>query len=233
MGRHRSWGTIAAVAMSALALLISVGGVALGQEGSDLFSDIASSPFREEINRIGRAGCASGFPDGTFQPHGNVNRQQFAFWTNNCGGRVGYDAGTVFIPGDGEDVMASVGIRAGATDSGVSEGGFVLVIGTAHVKTDQAGCPCQVEVWIREHSGSTDSAFRDTLLPVNTGPPSQSSAALSVTGVFPVGPETDTLFTFRGLSNGPGNPTIEFTGELVALYVPFGADGDRSLNTSP
>src|SRR4029453_12895065 len=82
-----------------LSLVAVTAGFAVGQEGvPDLFSDIGSSPFRTEINRTGRGGCASGFPDGTFQPRNNVTRQQFAFWTNNCGGRTGSDFVATTVP---------------------------------------------------------------------------------------------------------------------------------------
>jgi S-layer homology domain len=230
MHQHRSWGTVAAVAMSAVALVVSLGGVALGTEGADLFSDIATSPFREQINRIGRAGCASGFPDGTFQPQGNVNRQQFAFWTNNCGGRVGVDSGVAFANDSQEQVVTEVGITSGSTESANSVGGFVLVVGSVTAQTNQAGCPCRVDVWVSDLFAQTTTgvASADLGVPPQNG---ESQTSLTVTGVFPIGPEEEKVFALFGHQPNGTNPNIQFTGDLTVLFVPFGADGDRDLDT--
>ena len=64
--------------------MVTVTGAGAGD--SDFFNGGASSPFREQINNIGTAGCAEGLADSGFHPRDNAIRQQVAYWTNNCGG---------------------------------------------------------------------------------------------------------------------------------------------------
>jgi hypothetical protein len=56
---------------------------------------------------------------------------------------------------------------------------------------------------------------------------------VSANGVFEIGAgETHEI---RLLVNyiDSNNPDITFTGNLTAVYVPFGADGDRALTVPP
>jgi photosystem II stability/assembly factor-like uncharacterized protein len=46
--------------------------------GSEVFSDVADSPYRTAVESLAAAGFVSGFPDGTFRPDALVLRQQFA-----------------------------------------------------------------------------------------------------------------------------------------------------------
>jgi S-layer homology domain len=230
-GRFSVVGAICGV----MALLVSLGGVAFGG-GADLFSDISASPFREEINRIGRAGCASGFPDGTFQPQNSVNRQQFAFWTNNCAGRMAYEStGTQSVPianlGQPQTIT-TVGITGGATDSGVSDGGFVLLVGTVTFRTnDTAGAPYSVEAWIEAPATMAQSGRRVAQLSGINDDSGLSQTSIAVNAMFPIGPEENQTFQLRVRYADQTEHTINVLGDLWASYVPFGADGDRATNT--
>jgi hypothetical protein len=228
-GRFSMVGAVCGV----MALLVSLGGVALGQEGGDLFSDIANSPFREEINRIGRAGCASGFADDTFQPRGTVTRQQFAFWTNNCGGRLGSDAGTLLVTGPSADLtLAEVGLTAGATTQGGNAlPGFVLVHGTARARTsDLSGCPCHVSAYLYNVAGNEQSFVSEATLHSPPDHTTRASVTLPVVSEFLVAPGATETFRLVVTSDDPQGPDISFEGSVTALYVPFGADGDRAFD---
>jgi S-layer homology domain len=228
-GRFSMVGAVCGV----MALLVSLGGVAFGG-GSDLFSDISASPFRAEINRIGRAGCASGFPDGTFHPRGTVNRQQFAFWSNNCGGRVASDTGTGQLFSEGAVTVTEVELRAGATTSEGSEGGFVHLTGTVTAVVngaDAAFCPCRISARIDD---TTDAAFgpsNNETLDSDTDQFGESFTNLAVDAVFPIDPEGQKEFALIAFYGATGQSiTVTFNGTLSAIYIPFGADGDRALD---
>jgi S-layer homology domain len=234
-GSNGWFGTVGAVC-GVLALVITVGGIAVGQEGSpDLFSDIATSPFRDEINRIGRAGCASGFPDGTFQPRNNVNRQQFAFWTNNCGGRLAFDTGQQTVTTVGEFLLTEVQLTAGATaEGGNAVGGFVLVSGTVRATSnDLGGCPCRIEAWLENPEGNeVGTRMAETLI----GPADHmghAAVSLTVLADFTIAPGATEHFQLLVGSGDPQVPDVTLVGDLTALYVPFGADGDRAFDVGP
>jgi hypothetical protein len=228
MPRRRSIGTTAAVVMSALALLVSLGGTAFG--GGDLFNDIAGSPFQDQINRIGRTGCASGFADGSFRRLDNVTRQQFAFWTNNCGGRAaGDEGGPLVLTTSGEQELADTTLIGGGTvNPGVSEGGFILAFGTLHasVSTDVAQCPCEVQAWLDD--GTNTSEVRTATLLGVPDSDGEASVALSVIGAAAVLPEAPEHVRLMVDYEDNQSPDITFAGELLVLWVPFGADGDRA-----
>jgi S-layer homology domain len=232
MGQHRSWGVVAAVVMSAMALVVSLSGTALGGV-PDLFSDIATSPFRTEINRIGRAGCASGFPDGTFHPRDAVNRQQFAFWTNNCGGRTGSDFDATTVPNNASNqVLTELALTAGATDQGGNATPrFVLVWGNVVVSTTTlAGCPCRLTASILNPEGNVSSTPAQTTL---HGPLDHSlsvATTLPVMGLFTIQPGATEHFQLRMSNPDPDGPTMSVSGDIAAIYVPFGADGDSAFD---
>jgi S-layer homology domain len=235
MGRgQRSWGVTAAVVMSAGALFISLTGAARAG-GGDLFDDIAGSPFRTEINRIARAGCAAGFADGSFRGRDSVTRQQFAFWTNNCGARVAADGNSGVAIGPTDTAITSVQLQAGATDSGLADGGFVMVTGSIDARVNTEGgladCPCDVQAWVED--GTTSSGFRTATIGNVANDDGGSSVSLTVTDVFPIGPEQTKEFTLTAQYIDSSELTIFGSGDLTAVYVPFGADGDRALDIEP
>ena len=63
----------------ALAGVEGASGGRLGQGGIASFPDVASgTPHRDDVLWLARAGIATGFPDGTFKPYGNVARCDMA-----------------------------------------------------------------------------------------------------------------------------------------------------------
>jgi hypothetical protein len=219
--------------MSALALLISLGGVA--GAGGDLFSDIGSHAFRAQINRIGRAGCASGFDDGTFRPNGNVTRGQFAFWTNNCGGRAAFDDGqtTLTAPSDAE--LLNIHLTGGGTNTEFAQGGFVVVTAAvdAEVTTDVAQCPCRIDASVHDVNDDDDSGIRIATLAGTPDSSGSASASLSVVAVFPIDADETKEFELNVSYGDNQSPDITFRGDMSAVFVPFGADGDRAFDNEP
>ncbi|MEL7210959.1 MAG: S-layer homology domain-containing protein, partial [Actinomycetota bacterium] len=88
-----------------------IGGVAWATHN---FNDVPDgSFFGPAINAGAEAGCFTGFGDGSFQPGSNPNRGQFAFWTNNCGGRAGQEFTTSATPinGGGEVILEEITVE--------------------------------------------------------------------------------------------------------------------------
>jgi S-layer homology domain len=227
------FGTVGALC-GVLALVVSVGGVALGSN-ADLFSDIATSPFRLQINRIGRAGCASGFPDGTFHPRDTVNRQQFAFWTNNCDGRAAWDSNQVPqmapIPTD----VVDVDLVGGGTPSAVAEGGFAFVTGNlvATVSSGNTGqCPCRVTAQLDD--GTTPHGHPGEATLGGTADESgELTVSIPVSTVFRISPGQQMTFRLIAQYEDSNLSSISYTGDITAVYVPFGAEGDQGLDANP
>lgn len=102
------------------------------------FSDTGSSPFADEIDEITDAGCASGFPNGTFKPTDQVKRQQFAYWLSNCGGRIAGNAATNVLTysGTAQQVASTRTITVpGASGSGQTQ--QLHIQGIVDVGTDE------------------------------------------------------------------------------------------------
>src|SRR4029450_5287462 len=93
--------------------------------------------FHEQVGLVAGAGCTTGFPDGTFHPLDAVNRQQFAAGINRCGGRVARGSNAGQATEDDDDYIDPdvLTITAGAVDSEVAVGGFVLLPGTGTPQT--------------------------------------------------------------------------------------------------
>jgi hypothetical protein len=225
-----------AVVLSGLALLFSLSGVA--GAGGDLFSDIGSHAFRVEINRIGRAGCAAGFDDGTFQPRENVTRGQFAFWTNNCGGRAGFEDGSLTMTAPGDAQLLTLTMTADGADTPFAQGGFVVLSGgvTARViSPDAALCPCGVDAFVHDTLNNDNSGIRVGTLgsAVTVGGTPASNVSLPINAVFPLDAGQSSTYELNVSYGDDQSPDVSWAGDLTAVWVPFGADGDRSLNGVP
>lgn len=116
------------------------GGFLEPADGTDRFSDIASSPYRSAINRIAAARVIGGYPDGTFRPQAPVTRAQMATFLISAyqfttGQQLPPPAGDYFADDEGSvhegsiDRLASVGIAGGTGPSTYSP--------TADVQRDQ------------------------------------------------------------------------------------------------
>jgi peptidoglycan hydrolase-like amidase len=99
--------------------------------GPDLFRDIATSPQRDEINRLAAAQKVGGFPDGTYRPFAPVTREQMATFLARA-----FDVPTTTGPDRFTDIAASVhrsrindvaarGLTGGCTATTYCPGGTV------------------------------------------------------------------------------------------------------------
>ena len=215
-----------------LALLLTVLGPA-GAGTIDLWSDIGSSPFREEVNNIGSAGCANGFADGTFRPRDQVTRQQFAYWMNHCGGRVAHATGALDVqPSANPTSIARVTLEPGAVDTSVAESGFAVVYADAAVSApaaEAADCPCHVEIWLADDTHQVSTPPVPGTLTTAVDESGFVVTNLSTTRWFVATPGEPTAYELRARYVDDENPVITFSGELTVLYVPFGADGGNDV----
>jgi len=115
-----------------------------------------------QVGNVAGAGCATGFPNGTFDPQGNVNRQQFAAWMNRCAGRVarlnGSNATLATSGSAAKQTIGTITIQAGATGD-IATGGFVVISGNIRAETtNPANCPCFVQAEVAEEFGAPGAA---------------------------------------------------------------------------
>lgn len=151
-----------------IALALAAVAGAGGAWAAHQFDDVPDGFFfHEAIGNIVAGGCATGFGDDTFRPADNASRGQFAFWMNNCGGRVAFDSETVQLNADTtttNEQQPRVKIEAGAAGQG---SGFVVVmtnwtarppVAAAQPQGTSTGpdirfagnipCPCNVETGV-------------------------------------------------------------------------------------
>ena len=207
-------------------VLAATGGVAVANH---VFPDVPnSSPFHTAIADVNAAGCASGFPDGTFDPTANIKRQQAAYWLDACIGRgTSITAQDSFTndPG-GDDFEADLFVEAGGL-SGVGTGGSFLVI--ADIDVDTSGD--QQSTWTLTHvDGAGPGVVLDTDVVTVVGEglnpalglnPSDSATLM---GFVPAESGGDELFRLSGARNG-GVPLANLRGTISALWLPYDASG--------
>jgi len=224
MSRTRT--VLVALATSAVTTVLLAGGLAWANHQ---FSDVpTSSAFHESIDNFVNGGCASGFPNQTFRPTDAVNRQQVARMFNACGGRVAFDTdpnpeaiSTTFAP-----LNDSVTITSGAVGNGA---GLVVVLATVTASsTSTTGYPCELQFRLVPNVGNLSyQALYEADLPANTADPDETT---SVTGRAVLGPVSSgqvvTVEADTRLASSPAcGASVVAEGDLVAMYVPFGADG--------
>jgi hypothetical protein len=223
-------------ALAAVALLTSTVTVALALN----FSDTAGSPFLDEIDKITDAGCASGFPDGTFRPQDQVKRQQFAFWLNNCGGRVAFaEASNTLTFANTENVALTDTITTGGA-SGSGQTQFLRVTGTAEVGgTTQSfddfcvsliECNIDVELHVNAPANPSGEVVSHQASWVTGASNPNEMATITVDAVVQV--PTDTAITYSLRVQGTNleasqGKVIDRT--LTAVAIPFGAQGGNTL----
>jgi hypothetical protein len=209
------------------------------------FSDSASSPFTTEIDNIAQAGCASGFPDGTYRPTQPVNRQQMAAFINRCGGRIAHTTGstvTTSSSGAFQDI-AEVTITPGGL-AGPSPCADATCLGpttnvvrfraSAHAATtDEGDCPCDLE--LRIVTDIPSPLFNCTLptragdLLGSGGDDGRARAASSVGGAC-LAPAGEPVHAKLQARYTDGNvASVSFVGEITATSAPFGPTGGGTL----
>lgn len=223
MGRSRVVAIVATVAALA-ALLGTVGGAALANHQ---FPDVPTgNAFHDDIDDFANAGCATGFPDGTFHPQEDVKRQQMARFVNACGGRIDFEQGTAFSVGPSVPIL-TLELQPGA----LTGGGFILLTAAVRISTSSTtGFPCEVqfdfpgllrdEVWLDLRQDTTQ-VFEDATGAMHTRfQVGASPTALSI----PLN-----VVVTRGCP-----PTIRADAQATATYWPFDAVGDGGgESTSP
>jgi hypothetical protein len=200
-----------------------------------LFPDVpTNSAFHTEVANVVGAGCGTGFTDGTFRPLDAPTRQQFAAWTNRCGGRIAHGGRlsvNTSVPTTYVDVR-TIDITAGAAVADTSEGGFLLVLasGMAHTTAAAASCPCYVDFAIETANHNTHAGqagqLDDQVGPVGL----RATTPLSAQIVIPIAAGATEHLTLKArYIPTSGTPSVSFTGSIDAVYVPFGPDGDNTL----
>lgn len=205
--------------------LVAMGAVALGDHQ---FPDVdPTSAFHDDIDDFVNAGCASGFPDGSFRPQDPVKRQQMARFFAACGGRVDYDdRDTPFtVLTTAHQVLASVSIDAGA----LVGGGFVLVTAsvrvTAAIDEDTEG-PCRLLFQLVEQGAQGGFEFMTLVISKADSGPSQDLSGTMIGLVEVAAGETATVELQGRKDTIPSCPgQINADGPMAALYVPFAGDG--------
>lgn len=209
------------MAVAAVALLAGVIGLVVGHAvANHQFPDVPpGSAFHDDIDAFIDAGCASGFPDGTFHPDEAVKRQQMARFINSCGGRLDFfDTPAVFTLTGTATPVVSVDIESGAQRGG----GFVLVQAAVRIFSESTtGFPCDVLFDIP--TVSSDEVHLD--LPLNTTDPFEDASGF-LTARVPVaaGATSNTVITAR-ITNGC-TATVKAVARGSAMYFPFDGSGN-------
>jgi S-layer homology domain len=192
--------------------------------------------FHEQVGLVAGAGCTTGFPDGTFHPLDAVNRQQFAAGINRCGGRVARGSNAGQATEDDDDYIDPdvLTITAGAVDSEVAVGGFVLIQGTVIARTASgATCPCFVQASAWDDSaplGQEQGVQSFSTIPQGNTALNEAFTTIPIFDVFPIDPGETADFGFRAIYEDGDTPTVTFEPRLTAIYVPFGPDGDNTID---
>jgi hypothetical protein len=224
--------SILAVGLALAALTVSVGSAVANHVFPDSTEDQA---FHEQVGYVAGAGCATGFPNGTFKPLDSVNRQQFAAWMNRCGGRVTHTVGggtTLTTTETFADVGGSVFIRAGATGD-IALGGFVHVTASVNARVTHpadANCPCFISVRIEDRTDAAISSAVSGVVSPGTDPTfGDGATTLPVTATFPIDPDETKQFGIEAAFFDADVTGVTFNVQVNAIYVPFGPDGDNTL----
>jgi hypothetical protein len=221
-------------------LTVTVAGLVTGlipAGANHQFPDVAtSSAFHDDIDDFVNAGCATGFPNGTYQPTSAVNRQQIARFVNACGGRVAFDktgSAPQLVAGQPVDV-AEAELTAGA----LGGGGFVVAIANARVTAaSQNGSdyPCEANFRLFQTGGVTEISQQAATLDLDGPVVGATDDTGAVTELIAVEAGATVTVTLRGTksSNPACNASILGFGDLVLLYVPFDGNGDGGGESLP
>jgi S-layer homology domain len=196
-----------------------------------VFSDTPGTPFETEIDNITDAGCASGFPDGTFRPTEDVRRQQFAFWLNNCAGRT-TRATSPNVAGlsTSFQTIDNPSITTGGVP-GFNQ--YLFVSGWFRLNDAGTECPCDIQIQVFLNGpGGLDQTSQAPIITVNEGAGSDVDDTAYYTVRFRVA--TDTAFSvetqgrvFNSTAVCTANCLTLDASEVVAWTAPFGSLGGQ------
>jgi hypothetical protein len=216
--------------MTSKRLLAAIAAVTLFTGGVGVFAGVALAShqwsdvptgnfFHDSIDDISTAGCASGYPDGTFHPTEPVLRQQMARFINSCGGRLWFDEGTNNNVPTTAATIATAEMVSGAVGDGA---GRVLVNVTGRATTSSTtGFPCEVDVQV----GSGSSA-RHLYLdhPENTAESIQDVMG-SVQQSFVLPADSNSIQQVTVVKNAGCAATMIASVQVSVTYYPFNAAG--------
>jgi hypothetical protein len=215
MSRRRLVSIVAAIGLLTAGLGAFVG-VAVATEWTDVPE---SNFFHDSIDNFTDAGCASGYPDGTFRPTEPVLRQQMARFVNSCGGRLWFDEGTNNNVGTTATTIATAEMVSGAVGEGA---GRVLVHVTGRATSSSTtGYPCEVDVQVGS-GASAEHLYLD--LPENT-PEGIQDVMGSVQQSFVLAAGFNSLQQVTVKKNSDCSATIIANVQVSATYYPFSASG--------
>ncbi|MEL7209116.1 MAG: S-layer homology domain-containing protein [Actinomycetota bacterium] len=225
LSRRKTLGLFAMVAVLTVTTSSTVAVFASHQ-----FGDVPQASWvHPAISHIADAGCATGYPDGNFQPDENPSRAQFAFWVSNCGGRAGSSAavGDFVTDGDADPAFVTLEFHTGGAPVPGAEG-YIVVLAEVDVETSDS----QQSTWTLERENPDNPgnfiAIDDARLTVvNPGiavDPLQPSD--SVTLMAMVRSDAAAVENFRlGYVRENGAPNSIMEAQLVAMYFPFDNEG--------
>jgi hypothetical protein len=229
---RRRGGPATAALVAAVAILAGTIGGAFALS----FTDTGGYAFEAEIDAITDAGCASGFSDGSFQPREVTKRGQFAYWLNNCGGRIAYASQTnTLTGGSGTVVVLTDSITTGgATGSGQTQ--FLHLHGTATVGPNGSSYAtfcgnlvlCQIKVQL--FNGNTKLAEQILEIQGAEATMEQIKTPVAVQAVVsvPTGSVTNYSLRVEGVNINASQMKIH-NRQLTATMIPFGATGGNTL----
>jgi hypothetical protein len=214
--RSRSLALVAFVALVTGGLGAFAGVAVANHQWSDVPT---GNFFHESIDNFTAAGCASGYPDGTFHPTEPVLRQQMARFVNSCGGRIWFDEGTNNNVTTSATTIATAEMVSGAVGDGA---GRVLVTVTGRATTSStSGFPCEVDVQLG--SSTPEHLYLD--LPENTGEGIEDVMG-SVQQSFLLPADSNSVQQVTVKKNSGCAATIIANVQVSATYWPFDASGD-------
>lgn len=219
--------------------LVAAGAVAIGVAAGSataavVFDDVPEShPFRDEISAVADAGVAGGFPDGTYRPGDEVTRQAMAAFLGRGLGRIGAQEGDAALDTNGEAVtVTSVDLDAG----GIAGTGFVHLQVTGDVTygpatTTLEDCPCTIQVTLHDHDGTeVAGTFFELAGFEGQGDVFAPTVSYSDQAVVSIAGGTSATYEARATLHDTDPTDLLVNAVLTATYVPFGPDGDDTLD---
>jgi len=201
------------IVFAVLLVTLAIPGVVLA---SHQFSDVPNSnTFHNSISNIKIAGITGGCGGTKYCPNDPVTRGQMAAFLNRGLGR-----GNVFLA-SGVTLDTSYGVVVeGAVRTPGS--GFVLVnVASMAYSNDASGCPCEVDMQIRDETTNDTSFFYGTTVP-SVPAATWAYGQLSNTHVFPV-----TGAGFHQFAAEMAANIASFSGDasMTLIWIPFDEEG--------
>ena len=218
-----------------IATVLVIAALPMMTVASDRFRDVDDShPFHDAINELWRAritgGCATN--PRRYCPDDAVSRGQMAGFLTRGLGRVAYDTGSSASGG----VVASITVDAGDLPGGT---GYVLINASVTASTENqdncpdcpVACPCAIAIGVENapydpsevHFSTGFNVFGPEAPEPRNGPEGGFvTASGSMSKVFLVPSGESTTFDLFVKVERTEQGTVNVTGDMTALYVPFG-----------